>query len=72
VRSAGVRAVFQRIATTWGQISEFLEEWKPDPFEVIVKPVESAGSDDVTLCLSVEEVKVVHRPPPSSSAVCCA
>jgi biotin carboxylase len=53
-----VRAVFQRVATTWSQISEFLDEWKPDPFEVIVKPVESAGSDDVTLCRSVEEIKV--------------
>ena len=57
VRAAGVRAVKQLRATTWGEISEFLTAWKPDPFKVIVKPMDSAGSDDVTLCSSIHEVQ---------------
>ena len=57
IRSAGVRAVKQLKASTWAEISSFLEDWKPTPFKVIVKPMDSAGSDDVTLCLSVEEVR---------------
>jgi biotin carboxylase len=57
VRAAGIRAVKQLYATKWGEISEFLSDWNPDPFKVIVKPVDSAGSEDVTLCLSVDDVK---------------
>jgi biotin carboxylase len=47
----------QSRATTWGSISNFLSSWKPNPFNVIVKPMESAGSDDVTLCHSISDVK---------------
>jgi biotin carboxylase len=50
VRSSGVRAVKQCVASTWKEVERFLEEWKPDPFKVIVKPTDSAGSEDVTLC----------------------
>ena len=50
VRAAGVRAVMQLQADAWAPVSKFLDEWTPSPFEVIVKPVESAGSDGVTLC----------------------
>jgi len=57
VRNRGVRAVKQVKATTWNTISNYIEGWNPCPFEVIVKPMESAGSDDVTLCRSLEEVK---------------
>lgn len=61
VRAAGLRAVIQRSATKWAQIEEFVTtELVPDkstPFRVIVKPVESAGSDDVALCKSMDEVK---------------
>ena len=61
VRAAGARAVMQVQATTWGEIQTFLDNWEltktPEIFEAIVKPVESAGSDDVTLCKSVDEVK---------------
>jgi biotin carboxylase len=57
VRGAGIRAVMQRKATTWGEIKEFLELWKPSPYNAIVKPMESAGSDDVTLCHSEAEVQ---------------
>jgi len=57
IRSAGLRAVKQLRATTWVEIESWLSEWNPDPFKVIVKPMDSAGSDDVTLCQSWEEVR---------------
>ena len=57
VRSAGVRAVKQLRATTWVDIAAFLEAWQPSPFQVIVKPLDSAGSDDVTLCHDLGEVQ---------------
>jgi len=57
VRAAGVRAVMQQKATTWHEIKAFLDSWNPSPFNVIVKPMESAGSDDVTLCHSEEDIK---------------
>jgi hypothetical protein len=57
VRSAGIRAVKQLQSRTWGEIAAFLQEWQPNPYRVIVKPMDSAGSDDVTLCRSEEEVR---------------
>jgi biotin carboxylase len=57
IRRAGVRAVRQVKATTWGEIASFLKEWDPSPFEVIAKPIDSAGSEDVTLCRSVTELQ---------------
>ena len=57
IRSAGLRAVKQLRATAWGEIEAFLDAWQPNPYKVIVKPVDSAGSDDVTLCLNLQEVQ---------------
>jgi len=57
VRAAGLRAVKQLKATVWADIENFLTEWNPSPYKVIVKPVDSAGSDDVTLCLSLKDVQ---------------
>ena len=57
VRSAGVRAVRQLKSSVWGEIETWLSAWNPSPYKVIVKPLDSAGSDDVTLCLSEDEVK---------------
>jgi len=57
VREAGLRAVRQKSASRWAEVETFLNDWKPDPYRVIVKPMESAGSDDVTLCNSFEEVR---------------
>jgi len=57
VRASGVRAVKQLRAEEWGPIADFLREWNPSPFRVIVKPIESAGTDDVFLCKSTEEVQ---------------
>lgn len=59
IRSKGIRAVKQCSATTWKQVVTFIQqELKPNPFKVVVKPEESAGSDDVTLCTSMEEVQI--------------
>ncbi|KAF0688577.1 Aste57867_19822 [Aphanomyces stellatus] len=59
IRAAGLRAVKQCNATTFAQAEAFItNELKPSPFEVIVKPVDSAGSDDVFLCKSMDDV---HR-----------
>jgi biotin carboxylase len=57
IRAAGIRAVKQLRATTWGEISGWITEWNPMPFKVIVKPMDSAGSDDVTLCQSIQDVQ---------------
>merc|ERR1719230_1451448 len=59
LRSAGVRAVKQSLAKSEADVREFLDKLAPSPFKVIVKPVESAGSDDVRLCMSMEDA-VAH------------
>jgi len=58
VRGAGIRAVKQIKASTWQEVDAFLDEWSPIPFKVIVKPLDSAGSDGVTLCLSKESASL--------------
>ena len=57
IRAAGVRAVKQLRAINWGEIDAWIKEWNPSPFKVIVKPMDSAGSDSVTLCQSHKEVQ---------------
>jgi biotin carboxylase len=57
LRSAGIRAVKQLHSNSWDEIAAFLQDWQPDPYRVIVKPMDSAGSEDVTLCRSHEEVQ---------------
>jgi len=62
VRGAGSRAVAQRAATTWEEARGFLEALveaagSESIYPVVVKPVESAGSDDVFKCASGDEVK---------------
>jgi biotin carboxylase len=61
VRAAGVRAVKQKLATTMADIDAFLADHKPDPFMCVVKPVESAGTDDVYLCSSPDEARKAFR-----------
>ena len=61
IRSAGVRAVRQVKAMTWEEVALFLKEWNPMPFEVIAKPIDSAGSEDVTLCRSVAELQTAFN-----------
>jgi len=54
VRAAGVRAVREACGTKWCDVSGFLETEK---LPVVVKPVESAGSDGVKLCRTRDEVE---------------
>jgi biotin carboxylase len=61
IRAAGIRAVKQLRAYSWDEAVTFLDEWRPDPFQVVLKPIESAGSEDVTLCLSLEEARMTFN-----------
>ena len=56
-RDAGVRAAGQCLATSWAEVETFLAGWTPKPFLAVVKPIDSAGSDDVYKCTSPAEVK---------------
>jgi hypothetical protein len=57
IRAAGIRAVKQLRSSVWEEISNWVYEWNPSPFKLIVKPLDSAGSDCVTLCTNINEVK---------------
>lgn len=57
VRRAGVRAAKQARVQSWSEMEAFLEDLRPNPFKVVLKPIRSAGSDNVYLCESVEETK---------------
>lgn len=57
VRKAGIRAVRQLEVTTWEEIKNFIDDWNPTPFKVIAKPMDSAGSEDVTLCRNMDELR---------------
>jgi biotin carboxylase len=54
VKAAGLRAVREALGKTWEEVSDFVER---EPLPIVVKPVESCGSDGVKLCKSREEVK---------------
>lgn len=61
VRNSGIRAVKQQMCRSEESVSTFLSEFK-QPVKCVVKPVQSAGSDDVFLCNSVEEaVTAFHK-----------
>jgi len=62
IRSKGIRAVEQVIATEWEQIADFLQtHTSNEAFEIIVKPNDSAGSDDVFLCKTTDEVQKAFK-----------
>ena len=52
-----VRAARQLEVKTWAAVQAFVDDWKPSPFRVIAKPMDSAGSEDVTLCRSIQELQ---------------
>ncbi|KAG8465979.1 hypothetical protein KFE25_005549 [Diacronema lutheri] len=52
VRAAGLRSCREAGGTTWDEVASFVAS---EPMPVIVKPVESAGSDGVKLCRSTAE-----------------
>ncbi|CAJ1933147.1 unnamed protein product [Cylindrotheca closterium] len=53
-RKAGLRSVRQAGGAKFSDVEDFL---KREPFPVVLKPTESAGSDGVKLCRSMEEAK---------------
>jgi glutathione synthase/RimK-type ligase-like ATP-grasp enzyme len=54
VRESGLRAVRQAGGADFKDVEEFL---KTEPYPVVVKPIESSGSDAVKLCATFEEAK---------------
>ena len=61
VRQAGVRAVKQMNAKTLADLYEFCNELSQTKFKCVVKPVQSAGTDDVFLCDSIEEAETAFN-----------
>ena len=55
VRRAGVRAVKQQACTSAKEVTDFLATLTAKPLKCVVKPVQSAGTDDVFLCSSEDE-----------------
>lgn len=55
VRAAGLRAPLQKMSASEDEIIRWVAEHKV--FPVVVKPVNSAGSDCVTICHDLDEVK---------------
>lgn len=54
VKKAGLRSVRSACGTTWSEVASFAEQEK---YPLIVKPVESAGSDGVKKCNTKEEAQ---------------
>lgn len=60
VRDAGVRAVKQKLCLTLEELHEFLgtiSRGDGGILKSVVKPVQSAGSDDVFLCTTVTQAE---------------
>lgn len=53
VKESGLRSVRQLQADTWPEVTSFCEKELP----LIIKPVESCGSDGVKLCKTMEEAE---------------
>jgi len=54
VKASGLRAVREACGCTWSEVEEFV---RSESMPVVVKPVESAGSDGVKLCRTVKEAE---------------
>eukprot|EP00578_Thalassiosira_sp_NH16_P030550 CAMPEP_0181081758 /NCGR_PEP_ID=MMETSP1071-20121207/3266_1 /TAXON_ID=35127 /ORGANISM="Thalassiosira sp., Strain NH16" /LENGTH=963 /DNA_ID=CAMNT_0023163313 /DNA_START=212 /DNA_END=3103 /DNA_ORIENTATION=+ len=54
IRKAGMRSVRQACGKTFEEVEDFL---KSESFPVVLKPTDSAGSDGVKLCHTMEEAK---------------
>jgi biotin carboxylase len=54
IKEAGLRSVRQACGSTFAEVESFLQT---EPFPVVLKPVESAGSDGVKLCHTIDEAK---------------
>mmetsp|Transcript_44905 Transcript_44905/g.112931 ORF Transcript_44905/g.112931 Transcript_44905/m.112931 type:complete len:529 (+) Transcript_44905:65-1651(+) len=58
VKAFGLRAVREVVGKTWGEVVGFVDQ---EPLPIVVKPVESAGSDGVKLCRTTEEAEAHLR-----------
>lgn len=56
VRRSGLSACVQKITSNELGVHEFLLSHQPDPFVAIVKPLDSAASDGVSICSSPESL----------------
>jgi len=63
VRSAGVRAVMQHMCTNESDLTDFLAKLHEikGSYRCVVKPVQSAGTDDVFLCSTKEEAYAAFK-----------
>lgn len=61
VRSAGLEAPFQMQVDSIEGVEAFLAAWSPSPYRAVVKPVEGAGSDGVSICDSRDGVVAAYR-----------
>jgi len=61
VRNAKLNACGQALANSSDDVEKFLQLPKPTPFKAVVKPVEGAGSDGVSICNSEDEVRAAYR-----------
>jgi biotin carboxylase len=57
VRKAGVRAARQTKATSMPEVTAFLNKFGSGPLKLVIKPVASAGTDNVYVCRSKDEVR---------------
>ena len=61
VRAGKLNACGQQLAETAADVETFLKEYNPTPFKAVVKPVEGAGSDGVSICSSADEVRAAFK-----------
>merc|ERR1712048_1175671 len=54
VKASGLRAVREALGTKWADVEAFVDS---ESFPVVVKPVESCGSDGVKLCKTKQDAK---------------
>ena len=57
VRAAGLNAMMQTLASSDASVEEFLSAHAPSPFTAVVKPVDGAGSQGVSICASPDDVR---------------
>ncbi len=68
VRRAGIRAVKQAQCTSVAELHAFRDQLRLElrlsldvPLHVVVKPAQSAGTDDVFLCATADEAEVAFK-----------
>jgi biotin carboxylase len=65
VRDAGLDAPRQVLASEAAHVEQFLSSFEGGdgivPFKAVVKPVEGAGSDGVTICNAADEVRTAYK-----------